>query len=70
MYRLFNGELIDGAFLPIVAYGDLRTLPNQNRPILQLHGLQQSGLVGLSAFQQNDLLETMSRNLIQRLADR
>jgi hypothetical protein len=69
LYKLFNGDFIDGAFLPIVTYGDLKTLPNQNRPILQLHGLQEDGLAQLSAFQINDLLETMTGNLIKRLAE-
>lgn len=69
LFKLFNGDFIDGAFLPIVTYGDLKTLPNQNRPILQLHGLQGEGLAQLSEFQKNDLLETMSGNLVKRLAD-
>lgn len=69
LYHLFNGEFMDGAFLPVVTYGDLRTLPDQSRPILQLHGLQLSHLQNLSTFQVNDLLSTLKTNLIERLAD-
>jgi hypothetical protein len=69
LFKLFNGDFVDGAFLPIITYGDLKTLPNQNRPILQLHGLQLEGLAQLSEFQKNDLLETMTGNLIKRLVD-
>lgn len=68
-YRLFNGEFIEGAFLPVIMYGDLRTLPNQSRPVMQMHGLNQKGLKGLSAFQTQDLLDTMSTNIVQRLSD-
>lgn len=67
-YRLFDGEFIDGPFLPILTYGDLRTLPNQSRPVMQLHGLQLAGLTNLSTFQQNDLLTALTQNLIGRLA--
>lgn len=66
-YRLFDGEFIDGPFLPILTYGDLRTLPNQSRPVMQLHGLQTTGLTNLSTFQVNDLLTALSQNLIDRL---
>lgn len=67
LYKLFSGAFVDGAFLPVVTYGDLRTLPDQTRPILQLHGLQLHYLQNLSTFQVQDLIETLKRNLIERL---
>jgi hypothetical protein len=68
LYKLFNGEFQDGAFLPVITYGDLRTLPGQNRPVLQIHGLKTDQMRNLSEFQIHDIIETMTNNIVNRLA--
>lgn len=69
MYKLFNGDFIDGAFLPVITYGDLRVLSKHERPILQLHKLDISQLSSLSRFQVQDLMSALQDNIIERLAD-
>jgi len=69
MFRLFSGEFVDGAFLPVITYGDLRTLPKSSQPILQLHGLRIEAMHRLSAFQVNDIVDTIKQNLVHRLVN-
>ena len=69
LYRLFCGEFVDGAFLPVITYGDLRTLPNSTKPILQLHGLKVEAMTALGEFQVNDIVTTLKANLISRLSE-
>lgn len=70
LHRLFSGHFVDGAFLPVLTYGDLRTIPGQTRPMLQLHGLRTESMHYLSAFQVQDIVETIKNNLLTRLAQR
>jgi len=67
LYNLFRGAFVDGAFLPVTTYGDLRPLPGSARPILQLHGLRTEALSHLGQFQVQDIVSTLKQNLISRL---
>ena len=67
-FQLFSGAFIDEAFLPVMTYGDLRTLTHSTKPILQLHGLRLEALSSLSEFQINDIVSTIKKNLVDRLA--
>jgi len=69
LYRLFSGDFIDDAFLPLITYGDLRSLPDQTRPIMQLHGLKLTELEYLSEFQVKDIVDAVTQKIIGQLAE-
>lgn len=50
-------------FLPVLVKGDLREF-DQRMPYLHLHRLQLSNLPHLSAFERNDLQQTVTRKLL------
>lgn len=68
LFRLFSGEFIDGAFLPLVTSGDLRSLPDLTQPILQLHGLKVEELLNLSEFQITDIVDSIKSKIVSKLA--
>ena len=69
LFRLFDGQFDDGPFIPVLTYGDLRTLPGQGMPMLQVHQLRPEALGSYSSFQRNDLIAALQQNLMDRLAD-